>query len=328
MPPRLWPALALLLLTAAAAEPPPALVTAEPAMREVSLTGFTRARAELPLVAEVAGRVEEVAHQVGEAIGPEGLFARIDDSFLRLELEEVAIEQERLREQIDYDTRELQRYQALARQSSASQAQVDTLEQTLRNNRQALRVLEVKERVLAERRARTRVRAPAGWLVTARNVEPGQWVRDGDVIGAAADFSTLLVPFALTPEQHAALPDEALALVLPELGLRVPASAYRINPGFDPITRKIAVELAVVGDISPRRGGLRALLTLALPERTGAVLLPAAAVEERYEEAWVTREDGGRIRVTLLGRNEDGSQMRVAGEGIRPGDRVRLPAGD
>jgi multidrug efflux pump subunit AcrA (membrane-fusion protein) len=201
------------------------------------------------------------------------------------------------------------------------------LEQTLRNNRQALRVLEVKERVLAERLARTRVRAPAGWLVTARNVEPGQWVREGDVIGAAADFSTLLVPFALTPEQYAALPDESIALDLPELGLRVPASAYRINPGFDPATRKIAVELAVVGDISPRRGGLRALLTLALPERTGTVLLPAAAVEERYEEAWVTREDGARIRVTLLGSTEDG-QVRLAGDGIRPGDRFRLPAGD
>jgi RND family efflux transporter MFP subunit len=327
VPLRLAPILALLLIATAAAEPPPTLVTAEPAMREVSLTGFTRARAELPLVAEVAGRVEEVAHQIGEAIGPQGLFARIDDSFLRLELEEVAIEQERVREQIDYDTRELRRYQALARQSSASQAQVDTLEQTLRNNRQALRVLEVKERVLAERLARTRVRAPAGWLVTARNVEPGQWVREGDVIGAAADFSTLLVPFALTPEQYAALPDESIALDLPELGLRVPASAYRINPGFDPATRKIAVELAVVGDISPRRGGLRALLTLALPERTGAVLLPAAAVEERYEEAWVTREDGARIRVTLLGSTEDG-QVRLAGDGIRPGDRFRLPAGD
>ena len=192
MPLRLAPILALLLIATAAAEPPPTLFTAEPALREVSLTGFTRARAELPLVAEVAGRVEAVAHQIGEAIGPEGVFAHIDDTFLRLELEEVAIEQERLREQIDYDTRELRRYQELARQSSASQAQVDTLEQTLRNNRQALRVLEVKERVLAERLARTRVRAPAGWLVTARNVEPGQWVRDGDVIGAVADFSTLL----------------------------------------------------------------------------------------------------------------------------------------
>jgi RND family efflux transporter MFP subunit len=309
---------------AAGGDPGSILVTAESAVREIGLTGFTRARAELSLVAEIPGRVEEVFHQIGEAVGPDGVFARIDDTFLRLEQREVAVEQERLREQIAYDEREVERYRELARQSNASQSQLDTLEQALRNNRHALRALEVKQEMLAERIERTRVRAPPGWLVTARLVEPGQWVKDGDPLGTAADFSTLLVPFALTPEQHAALPaGGGIALALPDLGRTVAAEIYRLNPGFDPDTRKIAIELAVIGEVSPRRGGLRALLPLALPERSGAVMLPLEALEESYEEHWLTREDGSRVRVTLLGISGDGRRARVASPEVRPGERFR-----
>lgn len=314
------------------ADPSPGLVTAEPAVREVTLTGFTRARAQLPLVAETAGRVEEAFFDIGDAIGEEGVFVRLDATFITLELDEVKVQRERIQAQIDYDQREVKRYTKLARQNNASASQLDTLEQTLRNNRHELRALEVQQRVLEERLTRTRTRAPAGWQVTARKVEPGQWVKAGEVVGEVADFSTLLVPFALTPEQHAALlaRNGELQVRLPDLQQEVAAGIYRTNPGFDPTTRKIALDLEIRDQIEPRRGGLRAQLRLDLPERTGAVTLPAAAVEHSYEEFWVTREDGERLRVMFLGRGsgEDSTRMRVASPEIEPGEHFRLAGED
>jgi RND family efflux transporter MFP subunit len=327
----LLPALAL-AAAAAWAEPGARLVTAEPAVRGVTLSGFTRARARLRLVAEIPGRVEEVYADIGDTVGAEGVFARIDDTFIRLELEQVRVEQARLRSQIDYDRREVARYEELARERNASASQLDTLEQALRDNRHALEVLEVKQRVLEERLTRTRIRAPAGWQVVARSVEPGQWVAAGGLVGEAADYSRLLVPFALTPQQHAALGARpgGLRLALPDLGTEVGADVYRTNPGFDPETRKIAVELAITDELEPRRGGLRALLTLALPERTGAVMLPPEAVESSYEEHWVTREDGERLQVTVLGRAVGGGAdlLRVVSPRVAPGDRFRVPSGE
>jgi RND family efflux transporter MFP subunit len=323
---------ALLAASCATAEPHAPLVTAEPAVREVALTGFTRARAELPLVAETSGRVEEVAHDIGEAIGEDGVFARLDDTFIRLELEEIGVQQERLRAQIAYDQREVGRYSELASKNNASASQLDTLEQTLRDNRHELRLLEVKQRVLAERLSRTRVRAPTGWRITGRTVEPGQWVKEGEKVGEAADFSVLIVPFALTPEQFAALTDsnDAKRLRLPDLKRDVAASIYRTNPGFDPGTRKIAVDLEIQDRIEPRRGGLRVELDLRLPERTGAVMLPAAAVDRSYGEHWITREDGKRLRVMLLGSDtgSDGERLRVASPDVTPGQRFRLLSRD
>ncbi len=323
----LW--LAAMVVAGVAAEPSAPLVTAEPAVREVTLTGFTRARAELPLVAETAGRVEAVAYDIGETVGKDGGFARLDTTFIELELAEVKVQRKRLQARISYDRREVDRYTKLARRDNASASRLDTLEQTLRDNRYELQALEIKRKVLRERLLRTRIRAPVGWRITDRNLEPGQWVNEGERVGVAADFTTLIVPFALTPEQYTALtgPDQGgIRLHLPDLNREVTASVYRNYPGFDPVTRKIAVDLALRDRVEPRRGGLRARLVLRLPERTGAVLLPAGAVDHSYEEFWVTREDGERLRVILLGREQgpDGERLRVASPDLEPGQRFRL----
>jgi len=320
----------MVAVSGVAAEPGVPLATAEPAVREIALTGFTRARAELPLVAEVAGRVEAVAYDIGETVGKDGIFARLDATFIELELAEVEIQRERLQTRIAYDRREVERYAKLARRDNTSASRLDTLKQTLRDNGYELRVLEVKRKVFRERLLRTRIRVPADWRITSRSLEPGQWVQEGERVGAAADFATLIVPFALAPEQYTALtgPDQGeIRLRLPDLKRDVAASIYRTYPGFDPVTRKIAVDLVLHDRVEPRRGGLRARLVLHLPERTGAVLLPIAAVEHSYEEHWVTREDGQRLRVILLGRDAggpDGERLRVASPDLEPGQRFRL----
>jgi hypothetical protein len=153
----------------------------------------------------------------------------------------------------------------------------------------------------------------------------------GERIGAAADFDTLIVPFALTPEQHAALTalaqtSDGIRLNLTDLDVEVAASIYRQNPGFDPETRKLAVELRLDDRIAPQRGGLRATLALPMTERSGAVLLPESAVRKSYEEYWVDPLEGEPIRVLVLGResDEDGTWLRVSSPLLTPGERVAL----
>lgn len=315
------------------AEESPEVTTALPAMREVALLGFTRAVAELPLVAETEGRVQSIDFDIGDAITAPGRFARIDTTFLQLDLEETAVQEDRLRSQIDFDTREVARFRALVRQNSAAASQLDALEQSLRDNSHALRALDVKRRVLEERLARATIAAPLGWHVTERLIELGQWVRGGETAARVADFSTLLVPFALTPEQFSALQKtaEGLRLELVDNGTsappRVRARIHRVNPGFDPETRKIAVELALADPLPEARGGIRMRLRLPLPEATGAVSLPPAAVGSSYEEAWVVREDARRIPVLRLGPDAgDPSRVRVSSPELRAGDRVRVLA--
>lgn len=311
----------------------PALVTAVPAMREIALVGYTRALAEVPLVAETDGRVHALFADVGDRVDESGRFAQLDTTFLQLDLEEIGVQEERLRSQVEFDQREVARFRELVRQNSASASQLDALEQSLRDNNHALRALDVKRRMLRERLARAGIKAPVGWSVTARQVELGQWVQGGATVGRAADFSTLLVPFAVTPEQFAALEHARHGLTLEVLDQPLSATAersvaariHRVNPGFDPETRKIAVELALTDALESARGGLRVRVRLRMPEATGAVSLPSAAVGSSYEESWVIREDGERISALPLGPDaRDPSLVRVTAPGLKPGDRVRV----
>jgi RND family efflux transporter MFP subunit len=317
----------------ASSEPETAVVTAIPAMREIALIGFTRPLAELPLVAETDGRVETLPLDVGDRVDDSGLFAQLDTTFTQLDLEEVGVQQERLASQIAFDEREVTRFRELVRQNSASASQLDALEQSLRDNKHASRALDVKRRMLEERLTRGTITAPAGWSITDRQIELGQWVRAGDRVGRAADFSRLLAPFALTPEQFAVLQATESDLELDLLDqargpdIQVPARIYRVNPGFDPETRKIAVDLMLSESAGHARGGLRVRLRLRLPEATGALSLPATAIASSYEESWVIREDGARLPVLRLGPDAgDPDLVRVTGPALRAGDRVRLMA--
>ena len=301
---------------------------AQPAFRQVMLTGFTRARATLPLVAENTGKVLYVVADIGDSIGSDGLFARIDSTFIELDLAGNRVQQAQLRNRIDFDRKETERHEELIKKGSTSFSQLDQLQTTLQDNRHQLANLEVQEKILQERLQRTRVTAPKGWRVTARHIEPGQRVSEGEKVGEVADFSTLLVPFALSPEQLAALrqSESSLTVQLPDWRRNAKARLYRLNPGFDDTTRKIAVELALTGELPAQRGGLRVQLPLAVPEKTGAVTLPVAAVKTSYDEHWVIRDNGERIPVVKLGedRNSAVTHLRVASPLIKPGDRFRI----
>jgi RND family efflux transporter MFP subunit len=317
----------LLVFSGALAADEGNVVVAKPSYRSVVLTGFTRARASMTLVAENAGRVLEVVADVGDVIDEHGLFARIDPTFIDLDLKANQIQQKQLAGRNSYDRQELARHRSLLDKGSASQSLYDQLQQTLNDNRHRLEELKVQELVLQEKLARTEVRAAPGWRVIQRLVEPGQYVALGTVLGEVADYSTLLLPLALDPAQFAALRKlgASFEVELPDWQPKVSARVYRVNPGFDEQTRKIKLDLVLESGLPERRGGLRARLRLGVPEQTNAVLLPTEALEESYDEYWLTRENGQRLRVVRLGNGPDAGSVRVSAQGIQPGDRFRLP---
>ncbi|MBW1896027.1 MAG: HlyD family secretion protein [Deltaproteobacteria bacterium] len=172
------------------------------------------------------------------------------------------------------------------------------------------------------------IRIPSGWTITERAVEPGEWIAVGKHLGKAGDFRTLLVPFSLSPDEYRALKDLE---GVPELhfpdevegGTALRAVLERVSPAFDPETRKISVDLAVREGLSEMRGGLRAELSLYLPDPSGAVLVPSSAVQERYEEFSLTRPNGEQVRVVVLG-NGPQSTVRVRSPHVKPGDKFKL----
>lgn len=325
--------LCLALALPAGAAPPSAgtapagarVVAALPATQPLVFSGFTRARAKLRLVSETAGRCLKVNYDLGDTIGPKGVFAVLDDTFVRLELQANKVEQDRLTSRVAYLAKDADRYRNLVKRGSEAPSKLDHLDQDLTQARLQLEALKTQAAILSERLARHVIKASPGWRVIARKVEPGQWVAVGGEVALLGDFRTLLVPMALSPGEFAILEKLAkdIKVSLPHLGLTVPAKLERFSPAFDPATLKIAVELELDQGLADKRGGLRVELTLTAPDPSGAVLLPPGAVNERYQENWVTRADGKPLKVVVLGPGPGGT-LRLSSPQIKPGQKFLL----
>ncbi|MGD8372412.1 MAG: HlyD family efflux transporter periplasmic adaptor subunit [Syntrophobacterales bacterium] len=305
---------------------------AKPAMRQVRLIGYTRARRILDIVSEESGRCIKVTADVGDPIGKDGLFAVLDTTFIDLAIEKNQVNQKRLQNLITYYGKDVKRFQELVDSETAAQSKLDTIQNKMDQAQFEIQNLKVEEAELRERRARHLIKVPEGWTVTERAVEPGEWVSVGKHLGRAGDFRTLLVPFSLSPAEYSTLKKQngTVELFLPdesEGGRKLKASVERVSLAFDPETRKINIDLAIREGLSDQRGGLRAELTLIIPDPSGAVLVPASAVLERYEEFWLTRANGEKVRVLFLGNGPQGAS-RVRAPEVRPGDKFKVKAAE
>jgi RND family efflux transporter MFP subunit len=304
-----------------------ALVTAEPAYREEVLHGFTRERTRLVLSAEASGRVEQVAGDVGEKTLAETPFACLDTTFIDLDLDANRQEQAALQVDRAYYRKEVKRIRQLLAQKSSSESQLDAAQRNLDKTQVQLKALEVARRTLQEKRTRHCIQPPEGWRIIRRHVEPGEWINAGEPVVEIGDYRHLLVPFALSVEEYQALrrQGDRLSVRLPQLDLVVPVTPLRVSPAFDEASRKITMELEIAETLSDSRGGLRAELSLMLPFDTGAVMLPASALLQRYEQYWLRRPGGEEVRVVYLGReaSPDGDRVRVSSPEIATGDRFQ-----
>lgn len=292
----------------------------------VSLMGFTRARTTVRLIAEERGRFESIDVDIGDSIGKRRRFGCLDTTFIDLDIAANKARQEKIRADLAYYSRQRQRVADLVKKNTSSESELDNLSRQEMGTQAELTEAGIQLRELQEHKKRHCVPAMQGWTVTERLVDPGQWVNVGETLGEVADFSVLLVPFALNASEYKALKrvKDNLRVRLVDENTMLEAKIARIHPGFDEKTRKISVDLAIDKGIPEKRGGLRIELILHLPDKTGAVLVPASAVKERYEQHWVKPREDEELAVTLLGEfTEEGKTWaRILSDQLKPGDQV------
>jgi RND family efflux transporter MFP subunit len=299
------------------------MVTAEPALQQEVLSGFTRERTRVVLSTEVSGRVEKVNGDVGDITEASQPFVCLDQTFIDLELD--VNRQKRKGSQVDYNyfDKEVERIRQLLTKKSSSESQLDAALRNLDKTSVQLAAQEIDKRILQEKKARHCINTPEGWRIISRHVEVGEWINAGEPVVEIGDYRRLRVPFALNVEEYHALQrlGDGLRLNLPQQGREVPATLLRVSPAFDEASHKIAVELEISG-IDDSRGGLRAELALEIPFNSGAVMLPESALLQRYEQYWLKRSDGEEVRVVYLGREQgpQGSVVHVVSPEVKPGD--------
>ncbi len=313
--------LALFLPISASAAEDGSVFVVKSAPRTVRLYGFTNPDATMTVVSEVSGKCLEIMADVGDRIARDGLFARIDPTFIQLELEHNRISREQMKNRINYLEKELKRFELLFSRHSTAESQLDKLNQEFDQARFNLKLLENQKKVLTERLDRYLIHVPPGWQVIKRMMEPGEWLNVGQPLARLGNFQSLVVPFALAPDEYRALQQQQTIYLLQEDSQPLKAAIYQVSPDFDPQTRKINLQLVLLDKPGDSRGGIRLELRLDVPEK-GVFAVPGSAVIKRYGENLLQKKDGEMIPVVI--HNSAGRELRVASPLIKPGDHFLL----
>jgi len=298
-----------------------------PATSKIVITGFTYAQAKMPLTSEVSGKVSEIFADVGESISETKKFACLDDTFTQIDIKSAKREMSKHYVDIKYYKKQVARHEKLVKRQTMAVSTLDELTRNLSSSREALSIATIRKDRLEELQRRHCIEASEGWLVIDRNIELGQWVREGEIVAHIGNYSQLKVPVTLSHAELASLKKnkEKIELVFEESNIRIPAVIEHISPAFDEKTRKILVDLLIDKGHHELHGGMRVSLSLeatAPSINNNAFIINKLALEERYEAYWVQRKDGKNIRVKVLSEQADGRVM-ISSRDIKLGDQFK-----
>ncbi len=299
------------------------LVTVQPSFQTITISGFTRARRSMPIASEISGKVTHIYADIGQPIPENGIFACLDDTFVKLDI--ASTENSIAQHGIDlrYLNKQVGRHQKLVKTNSAALSLLDDLTRQKDNAYRAIQNEKLRKQKQQETKNRHCIKAPKNWLLTQRDIEIGQWINAGTPIAQAGDYDQLLIPITLTAEELIALQkQDKLSVYLPEYQQEIPVSIEHISPEFDPQSHKILVDLLIKDTSQHQRGGIRTELSLNVSDKLNNFLIPKDALDIRFEEVWLTRKNGERIRVMLQGYL-DKNTAKISSAEIKTGDQFK-----
>lgn len=295
------------------------------------LSGFTQARQTIDISSEVGGRCVAVHGEIGTTIPESGILAKIDTTFIQLDIEANRIEVESIKRQLKTERKTLARYTTLINRNSATEATLDEVTLKVDLHEMSLKTLNNQYLRLQEKLSRHTITAPKGWTLVAKMIEAQEYIQPGQVIGTVGDYSQLIIQLALSHRELNNLQQQKeISVSFPDLDLLVPGTIYRISPTFSETTKKIPVDIIIDNrNQQPGlRGGLRGEIHL-LKEKEKSFLLPISSIISRYNAHWVVKENNERVRVLLLGTIEDGTTAVISSKDINLEDKIlKKPAGD
>jgi HlyD family secretion protein len=315
--------------------------------------GTVEARRAYLIGPTTAGRVRQVAVDVGDTVRAGQLLAEMDPvdlderitalqaSIARAGSGVVAAQAQRQDAQAKKELAAIntRRYVELGRQNfistgavearvqeqTSAEAGLGAAEANLAAARQDQQRLAAEAAALRQQRDNVRLLAPADGVVTSRDAEAGSTVVAGQAVLRVIDPATLWVRLRLDQGRSGGLAAGLRASIVLRSRPALPLAGrvQRVEAVSDSVTEE---RIALVAFEAPPAGisvGELAEVTLQLPATAKAVVLPNAAIQRRGEQAGVWRVQAGELAFVPVRLGQAGLDGPVQVlEGVKAGDTV------
>ena len=283
---------------------------------DAQAVGSLRSRQSVMLKPEVSGRVTRLNFRDGEKVRRGQLLVQLDDQLPQALLQQAQAE-------LSIAQANHKRNQELMAQSFISKRSVD----------ESAANLEVAQAKLSLAKAtveRLRITAPFDGIVGIRNVNVGDYLKDGAEIVNIEDIDAILVDFRLPERFQTKAQRGQTALVeldaLP--GRKYAAVVQAIDPLVDANGRSIGIRGCIDNRNMELRPGMFARITAVFGQRDNARVIPEEAIVPQGGRQFVIRlVDGPDQDNKIAQRVEVKVGLRQPGrveitEGLQPGDIV------
>lgn len=279
---------------------------------DAQAVGTLKSRQSVMLRPEVAGRVSQIAFADGARVRKGQLLVQLDDVLQRAELSQAQA-------QVSIARANLKRNQELLAEKFVAPRLVE-------ESQASLQVAEAQMALAQARLGRMRIVAPFDGTVGIRNVNLGDYVKDGADLVNLEDSSSLYVDFRV-PErfQGKLATGQRVKVELDALpGQVFQAKVQALDPLVDANGRSVAVRAVLPGvGQSPLRPGMFARTTTVFSVSDAALVVP--------EEAIVPQ--GGKQFVFVLDAQGEGDARKLLSRkvevklGVRNNAQVQLVSG-
>ncbi len=278
---------------------------------------------------EVSGRIQQIAFTDGQRVRKGQLMFQLDDTLQVAQLKQAEAAAAIARTN-------LQRSRELAAQNFVSQSAVD-------QNGAALDVAMAQVALASAQLVRMKIHAPFDGVVGIRNVNVGDYVKDGADLVQLEDLSSLWVDFRL-PERYLSKirPGQLVELSLDALpGRAFKARVEALDAQLDANGRSVLVRARLANADGVLKGGMFARVRTVFAVRDQAIMVPEESLVPQGERQFVFKvidnPEGGKLAqkvavkvgVRVPGKAEitdglaDGDVVVVAGQArLTRGDRM------
>lgn len=277
------------------------------------------------LRAQVAGQIARLyVHEGAEAAAGAPILA-IDPEHYRLVLASANARLEQAAAQYRNDSLTLARSEPLLASGGIGPQALDDLKTRASLSKANLDQARAARDLAAEDARNASVRAPFRGRFAQRQVNVGDYVRVGDVLGTIADASVLELTFDLPETQgvtvHPGDPVVFDATAIPDSTFT--GTVFYVSPIVDPSSRSVTVKARVHNEGGTLRPGMSATAHVSTTVLHGAVVIPEVAIRREAGEQYVFRmaaDTVARVGVTLGPRPRAGEI--VVTDGIAASDSV------
>lgn len=307
-----------------AAGPPPApVVVAVAEQRSLApvswVPGTVQSRSDAQVATEVDGRIQTIA-EIGQNVVKGDVIAGLINSQIQHQLDEYQANVIRAEARLKFLVQEVKRLRRLAHQNNAARTQLDQTEAEQDVAKAELAFSRAQLAQMKDLNERRQVRAPFDGMVVEQLRQPGEWVKEGDVLVRLVDTQHLeikaMVP--LSAKQFLAVNSQ---LTLRAAEQTVTGRVRSLVSAGDPRSRLLDMRVDFEQHDWVSGLAVRVAIPSAAPRNVIAVPRDALVLRRSGTSIYKINGENRAERVDVVTGIAEGSFVEVSGN-VQVGDQV------